>query len=69
MCGGDKRRRGNHGGGGCRHHFVDQRGLQGSFDAAAHQVTERNLEDVLTGCFTWWEKSQRVKKEEKESRK
>ena len=34
-------------------HLVDQRGLQRSLDAAAHQVAERDLEDVLARQLTW----------------
>lgn len=47
VCGGDEGRRGHHGGGRRRQHLVDQRGLEGSLDAAAHQVTQRDLEHVL----------------------
>lgn len=56
VCGRDKRSWSDHGRGRCRQHLVDQGGLQGPFNAAAHQVTQRNLEDVLTCCFTWLEK-------------
>jgi len=52
--GGDERGGGHHGGGRRGQDLVDQRGLEGSFDAAAHQVTQRDLEHVLTCRFTWW---------------
>ena len=48
MRGGDEGSWGNHGGGRRRQHLVHQRGLEGAFDAAAHQVTQRDLEDVFT---------------------
>lgn len=65
VCGRDKRSWGHHNGGRCCQHLVDQRGLEGSFDAASHQVTQRNLEDVFTCCFTWEEETQRRRQMEK----
>lgn len=56
-------------------HLVDQRGLEGSFNAAAHQVTQRDLEDVFTSSFAWEvenqeeEKNKKVRKGRKKSRK
>lgn len=47
MCGGDEGSRRHHGGGRGRQHLVDQRGLEGSFDATADQVTQRDLEHML----------------------
>lgn len=48
VCGGDEGSGGKHGGGRRGQHLVDQRGLQGSFNAPAHEVTQRDLENVLT---------------------
>ena len=53
MRGGDEGSWGHHDRGWRRQHLVDQRGLEGSFDAAAHQVTEGDPEDVLACCLTW----------------
>lgn len=47
MGSGDEGSWGHHDGGRRRQHLVDQRGLEGSFDAAAHQVAQRDLEHVL----------------------
>lgn len=53
VCGGAEGGRGHHAkGGGGSHHLVDQRGLERPLDAATHQVTQRNLEDMLTSGFT-----------------
>lgn len=57
MRGGDEGSRGYHGGRRRRQHLVDQRGLEGPFDAAADQVTQRDLEHVLTRRFTWEEET------------
>lgn len=53
VSGRDERSRRRHRRGRCCEHFVDQRRLQRSLDAPAHQITQRNLEDVLTCHFTW----------------
>lgn len=55
MRGRDERSRRHHGRGRRRQHLVDQRGLEGSFNAAADQVTQRDLEHMLTCGFTWEE--------------
>lgn len=53
MRGGDEGRGGHHGRGRRRQHLVDQRGLEGPLDAAAHQVTQGDLEYVLARCLAW----------------
>lgn len=49
MCGGDEGGGRHHGGGRRRQHLVDQRGLQRPFNAAADQVAQGDLENVLAG--------------------
>lgn len=66
VCGGDEGSRRHHGGGWRRQHLVDQRGLEGSLDAAADQVTQRDLENVLAGWFAWEEEEAGGKKESRE---
>lgn len=53
MRGGDERSRRRRDRGGRRQHLVDQGGLEGSFDAAANQVAQGDLEYVLTGRLAY----------------
>lgn len=65
MCGGDEGSWGHHGRGRRRQHLVDQRGFERSFDAAADQVTQRDLEHVFTCCFAWEEEMDGERREQR----